>query len=109
MSQIQAPHFSANRAGKKYPNDGARLGPAWQAVWDALVASGEDYLDGNELSRTVAKTYELGVPTVRNLLTIAAAQGMLQSELRRVQVELTRGGQHVSAPYTRSFYRITPA
>ena len=105
-NQTRAPHFSENRAGKRYPNDGASLGPAWQGLWDALTAAGSDYLDGNELSARVAAEHGLATLTVRNLLTIAKRLGMLDVEQRRVTLTVRRGAGMVEAPYSRSFYRI---
>jgi DNA-binding MarR family transcriptional regulator len=81
-----------------YPSNGAKLGPAWAAVWRALDRKGEDYTDGRELAAKVADRYDLKPSTLVAVLSRAALAGLLDKEGRPVT---TGRGQRI-----RTFYRI---
>jgi hypothetical protein len=80
-----------------YPSNGAKLGPAWSAIWRAL-ARADDALDGRELAAKVAPKYELAPATLVALISRAAKAGLLDREPRPV---ITGRGTR-----TRTFYRI---
>jgi hypothetical protein len=80
-----------------YPTKGAKLGPAWSAIWRKLNRA-DDYLDGRELADQVAPKHDLAPATLVALLSRAAKAGILQKELRPVQTK--RGARD------RTFYRI---
>lgn len=83
-----------------YPSKGAKIGPAWDALWERLASMpAEDYEDGTAMSEAVAAERELSVSTVRNLLTSAASVDLLEITYRKVDVP-GRG------PRLRTFYRI---
>jgi hypothetical protein len=89
------PNSAYPRGG--YPTKGAKLGPAWSAIWRKL-SKAEDFLDGRELADQVAAKYDLAPATLVALLSRAAKAGVLDKELRPVQT--TRGTRD------RTFYRI---
>jgi hypothetical protein len=68
-----------------YPSKGARLGPAWAAVWAELSKSPAEWRDGHALWMDVAPRYQLSTETLRALLFRMASKGVLESESRQVQ------------------------
>jgi hypothetical protein len=97
-TKIDAPDIP-NPAWPKggYPTKGAKLGPAWRAIWSTM-AQADDFLDGRELAGLVARKHDLAPATLVALLSRAAAAGILAKELR--PVTSTRGARN------RTFYRI---
>lgn len=80
-----------------YPSNGAKLGPAWQAMWDALKRS-DDFQDGRTLAEEIAPQHGLDPATLIALFSRMAHGGYLDRELRPVVG--TRGNRK------RSHYRI---
>lgn len=79
-----------------YPSKGRKVGPAWNALWEAL--RGEDYQDGRELSARIAAEYEVQQATLVAMLSRAHTAGLLDKDIRMVKG--TRGDR------PRSFYKI---
>lgn len=79
-----------------YPSPTRKLGKAWAAIWAELNAA--DWTDGVELADRVAKDVGLVPVTLISLMTRAAAAGILDRKL--VKVETPRG------PRSRTHYRI---
>lgn len=67
-----------------YPSNGAKLGPAWNAVWRALERAG-DFRDGRVLADRIAPKYELEPATLVALMSRAAKAGLLAREGRPVK------------------------
>jgi len=80
-----------------YPNPSRKLGQAWAAVWAELSAA-TDWMDGVELADRTAVAAGLKPVTMISLMTRAAAAGVLDRTL--VKVETGRG------PRVRTHYRI---
>lgn len=71
-----------------YPSKGAKLGPAWRAVWaelDKVSSTPDPFLEGQELAATVAPDYGLSPNTLVALLSRAAKVGLLDKDTRPVQ------------------------
>jgi hypothetical protein len=69
-----------------YPSKGARLGPAWAAVWAELRKSPGEWRDGHALWMDVAPRFQLSTETLRALMfRMATEAGHLESESRQVQ------------------------
>lgn len=64
-----------------YPSNGERIGPAWQATWDAMAR--KDWQRGVNLARAMAKRFELKEVTIRNLLRQATVAGLIEQEKRK--------------------------
>jgi hypothetical protein len=95
-----------------YPTKGKRLGPAWDKMWRALERVGTEYLDGKELSDTVAKETDLSPATLVALLSRAAGAGILEKDTRAVSVPVVvrskahPEGRSIQSSRNRTFYRI---
>ena len=61
-----------------YPSLGARIGPAWSAVWDHM-ADGR-WRQGQQIAQDVKG--DLAAKTITNLLSKAASLGLLQRRTR---------------------------
>lgn len=89
-----------------YPSNGAKLGPAWSAIWAELVKAArrkDPYVDGRHLAETIAPEYDLDPATLVGLISRYAKVGMLEREGRPVTVKiLNRSGTR-----NRTFYRIS--
>lgn len=72
-----------------YPSGGARIGPAWAAVWTELSRTPGEWRDGAELWEAIAADHGLSHLTLRGLMFRMAAKGHLESESR--QVKTARG------------------
>lgn len=84
-----------------YPSNGAKLGPAWNALWAELAKANrrkDPYLDGRELADLIAPDYGLNPSTLVALLSRAALANLLLREGRAVQT--ARGNR------TRTHYAI---
>lgn len=82
MTNLTAPDLTPG-----YPSNGAKLGPAWRAVWtelDKASRTQDPFLDGRELADTVAPDYGLAPATLVALLSRAAKAGLLNKESRSV-------------------------
>jgi hypothetical protein len=67
-----------------YPSGGAKIGPAWDAVWHELSKSPGEWRDGHTLWMDVAPRFQLSHETLRALMFRMAAGGHLESEIRQV-------------------------
>lgn len=97
MSTVTAPDLTPG-----YPSAGPKLGPAWTALYNALVdaaRTSDPFLDGQELSASIAPDYGLADATLVALLSRAAKAGVLAREGRPV-----RTGRGMR---TRTHYRVT--
>jgi hypothetical protein len=79
METLTAPDFS-----RGYPSKGARLGPAWTEVFNALASTPGEWRDGTALWTEVAENHGLSAVTVRGLMFRAASLGLLESERRKM-------------------------
>jgi hypothetical protein len=70
-----------------YPSGYARLGPGWQAVWDALP---DDWTTRAEVVQLGAERSGLAAATVGNLLQQAAARRLIRRRYRHID-----GRRHV--------------
>jgi hypothetical protein len=61
-----------------YPSQGARLGPAWADIWNALARTPEQAQDIYPIAATVAETHGLAVSTLIGLTKRAATAGLLE-------------------------------
>jgi hypothetical protein len=68
-----------------YPSRGAKIGPAWTAVWAELSKSPGEWRDGRVLWMDIAPRYGLASETLRALMFRMASGGILESESRQVQ------------------------
>ncbi len=83
-----------------YPSNGAKLGPAWSALWAELSKANrrkDTFLDGRVLADEVAPDYGLDPSTLVALLSRAAKAGLLTREGRSVQ---TGRGKRVRTHYS---------
>jgi hypothetical protein len=89
-----APDFFVGPDGYHYPSDGKMLGPAWQAVWDALD---DQEVTSVELVALMCTTSGIQVKTAFNLLTEARKAEWIQRRFvkraghnRRGQISMYR-------------------
>jgi hypothetical protein len=68
-----------------YPSRGAKIGPAWVAVWFELSKSPGEWRDGRALWMDIAPRFGLSHETLRALMFRMASGGILESESRQVQ------------------------
>lgn len=97
--QTKAPDFPGPYSSQQtgYPSRGAAIGPAWQEMWDLLVAS-DGPLDGKALSAEVAERHSLAPATLEGILRRAAVAGFLSKT--RQDFKSTRGTRR------RTFYAV---
>jgi len=67
-----------------YPSKGARVGPAWAAVWAELSKDPDEWRDGHALWMDVAPRFQLSTETLRGIMFRMASKGHLESESRKV-------------------------
>lgn len=68
---MTAPDFNDS-----YPSSGAKIGPAWQAAWDALADGRE--LTSVDLVAVMVAAAEIAEKTAYNLLSAARRSGRLR-------------------------------
>lgn len=94
MQPMNAPDITEG-----YPSRGEKIGPAWVDMWAWLTAQGLGWTDGTDLARRTAENHEVAESTLRNLLTSAARENMLETTYKKVDIP-GRG------PRLRTHYRI---
>lgn len=68
-----------------YPSRGAKIGPAWSAVWAELSKTPGEWRDGRALWLDIAPRYGLSHETLRALMfRMAGEGGHLERESRQV-------------------------
>ena len=67
-----------------YPSRGAKIGPAWRAVWTELSKTPGEWRDGRALWLDIAPRYNLAPETLRAVMFRMAAGGKLEREARFV-------------------------
>jgi hypothetical protein len=71
-----------------YPSKGAKLGPAWEAVWAELTKAArrkDPFVEGRDLAQRFASDYGLAPSTLVAVLSRAAKAKLLVADPRPVQ------------------------
>lgn len=79
METTTAPDLSPG-----YPSRGAKIGPAWAAVWAELSKSPRDWRDGRALWLDIAPRFGLAPETLRAVMFRMAKGGLIESDSRQV-------------------------
>jgi len=96
-----APTFRRYKVGGK----GGVVAEAWQWMWDRLTT--EEFVDGRTLSEQAAAAFpKVKAITLSTHLYRMAEDGVLESELRPVNIVMQRAGQEFATRRNRAHFRI---
>lgn len=100
LKASKAPDFT-----NKYPSAGEKIGPYWQALWDALGRRPGSWADGKALAQKYAAQFGCAPKTGLNLLHRAAGAGHIEQGYRvgarPVTRKYTPAGRYGKAVYRR--------
>lgn len=96
-----APTFRRYKVGGK----GGTVAEAWQWMWDRLTV--EEFMDGTVLAEHAAAVFpKVKAVTLSTHLYRMAEDGVLESELRPVDIIMRRAGQEFPTRRNRAHFRI---
>jgi hypothetical protein len=83
-----APDFPLGRGKpgmKPYPGGGAKVGPAWRAMWGAMGVAGDQFTSGEELEEVGACAGDCEPWTAKLLLVRAANAGLIERDYELIK------------------------
>src|SRR4051794_7984401 len=72
-----SPVFNTSRKGTRYPQDGEKIGPAWEAAWRYLCDHPGQDISSTALARVMTEAADIGDGPPRPLLRVPRQLGYL--------------------------------
>ncbi len=73
-----APVITRSRKGGSYPQDGERIGPAWETIWNTLSQTSPGWASFTYLAGITAHEVPVQEKTVHTLLAQARKRGLIE-------------------------------